>query len=136
MIQRVQSLWLLAASICGFATLKMPYYFGNLLNKPAGEAFTATSNILLLILTVSAAVIALVSIFLYSNRPLQIKLSLAAMLASILNIVLYFVFTKKFTNGTIAISALFAYAVPVFLLLAILSIRKDEKLVKSVDRLR
>ena len=46
MIQRVQSLWLLAASICGFDTLKMPYYFGNLLNKTEGEAFTATNNIL------------------------------------------------------------------------------------------
>lgn len=135
MIQRVQTLWLLAASICGFASLKMPYYVGSVGTAPA-EEFTAMSNIFLLILTVAAAIVALVDIFLYNNRPLQLKIALAGQAVSILNIVLYLVYTKKYDTGAIALSAVFSFAIPIFFLMAILGINKDEKLVKSVDRLR
>lgn len=135
MIQRVQSLWLLAASICGFATLKMPYYVGSIGTAPA-EEFSAMSNILLLILTIAAAIVALVNIFLYNNRPLQLKIAFAGMGISLLNLVLYFVYTQKYDTGATALSAVFCYAVPVFFLMAIIGINKDEKLVKSVDRLR
>lgn len=135
MIQRVQSLWLLAASICGFATLKMPYYVGSVGTAPA-EEFSAMSNILLLILTIAAAIVALVNIFLYNNRPLQLKIAFAGMGISLLNLVLYFVYTQKYDTGATALSAVFCYAVPVFFLMAIIGINKDEKLVKSVDRLR
>jgi hypothetical protein len=43
---------------------------------------------------------------------------------------------KKFTSGNMALTSVFALAIPVFLLLAISGIWKDEKLVKSLDRLR
>lgn len=135
MIQRVQTLWLLAASICGFASLKMPYYVGSVGTAPA-EEFTAMSNIFLLILTVAAAIVALVDIFLYNNRPLQLKIALAGLAVSVLNIVLYIVYTKKYDTGAIALGAVFSFAIPIFFLMAILGINKDEKLVKSVDRLR
>lgn len=135
MIQRVQTLWLLAASICGFASLKMPYYVGSVGATPA-EEFTAMSNIFLLILTVAAAIVALVDIFLYNNRPLQLKIALAGQAVSILNIVLYLIYTKKYDTGAIALSAVFSFAIPIFFLMAILGINKDEKLVKSIDRLR
>jgi len=58
------------------------------------------------------------------------------MAVSILNIVLYFVFTKKYDTGAIALSAVFSFAIPIFFIMAIIGINKDEKLVKSVDRLR
>lgn len=135
MIQRAQSLWLLAASICGFATLKMPYYVGSVGTAPA-EEFTAMSNLILLILTIAAAIVALVDIFLYNNRPLQIKIALAGMGVSILNLVLYFMYTQKYDTGAIALSAVFSFSIPIFFLMAIIGINKDEKLVKSVDRLR
>lgn len=135
MIQRVQTLWLLAASICGFATLKMPFYVGSV-GATAAEEFTATTNMLLMILTVAGSIIALVDIFLYNNRPLQLKIGLAGFAISVLNIILYFVYTKKYDTGAIALSAIFSFAIPVFFLMAIIAIRKDEKLVKSVDRLR
>ena len=135
MIQRVQTLWLLAASICGFATLKMPFYVGSVGATPA-EEFTASGNIFLLILTVAAAIVALVDIFLYNNRPLQFKIGLAGLAVSVLNIILYFVYTKKYDIGAITLTAIFSFAVPVFFLMAIIGINKDEKLVKSVDRLR
>lgn len=135
MIQRVQTLWLLAASICGFATLKMPFYVGSV-GATAAEEFTAITNMLLMILTVAGAIIALVDIFLYNNRPLQFKIGLAGLAIGTLNIILYFVYTRKYDTGAIALSAIFSFAVPVFFLMAIIAIRKDEKLVKSVDRLR
>ncbi|MFN3666796.1 MAG: DUF4293 domain-containing protein [Sediminibacterium sp.] len=135
MIQRVQTLWLLGASICGFATLKLPFYVGSVGTAPA-ESFSATTNTLLMILTVAVAIVSLVAIFLYNNRPLQQRIGLAGFAISVLNIILYFVFTKKYDVGAIALTAVFSFAIPALLLMAILAIRKDEKLVKSVDRLR
>lgn len=135
MIQRVQTLWLLAASICGFAALKMPFYVGSVGTAPA-EEFTATTNTLLMILTVAAAIVALVDIFLYNNRPLQFRIGLSGLAVSVLNIVLYFIYTKKYDTGAMALSSVFSFAIPAFFLMAIIGIRKDEKLVKSVDRLR
>lgn len=135
MIQRVQTLWLLAASICGFASLKMPFYVGSV-GATAAEEFTATSNLLLMILTVAGAIVALVDIFLYNNRPLQFRIGLSGLAISVLNIVLYFIYTKKYDTGAITLTAVLTFAIPAFFLMAIIGIRKDEKLVKSVDRLR
>ncbi|TDO28639.1 DUF4293 domain-containing protein [Sediminibacterium goheungense] len=135
MIQRVQTLWLLAASICGFASLKMPFYIGSV-GATAAEEFTATTNLLLMILTVAGAIVALVDIFLYNNRPLQFRIGLSGLAISILNIILYFIYTKKYDTGAITLTAVFTFAIPAFFLMAVIGIRKDEKLVKSVDRLR
>jgi uncharacterized membrane protein len=135
MIQRIQTLWLLAAALCGFATLKMPYYVGSTGNGPA-VAFTAMSHVLLMILTVATAIIALVAIFLYKNRPFQTKITLAGLGISILNIVLYVLYTKDYDSGAMALSSVFTFAVTAFFIMALMGIRKDEKLVKSLDRLR
>jgi hypothetical protein len=39
-------------------------------------------------------------------------------------------------NAVITLGAVIYFAIPVFLLLALWGIRKDEKLIKSMDRLR
>lgn len=135
MIQRIQTLWLIAAALCGFATLKLPFYVGSIANSSA-EEFNAMSHFLLMILTVAASIIALVAIFLFKNRPLQSKITLAGLGISILNIVLYFVFIKRYNSGAIALSSIFSFGVTAFYLMALMGIRKDEKLVKSLDRLR
>jgi hypothetical protein len=54
----------------------------------------------------------------------------------VINIVIYFSQLKKFTSGNISLTAVLAFAVPVLLLLAARGIWKDEKLMKSLDRLR
>ena len=135
MIQRIQTIWLLLASVCGFATLKLPFYIGSLGNTPA-TPFTAMSNLLLLVLTIGAAILALVTIFLYSNRPLQMKLGIAGLAVAILNVLLYFIETGKFDTGALALYAVLAFAVPVCFFLAVRGIYKDEQLVKRADRLR
>lgn len=135
MIQRIQSIWLLLASVCGFTTLLASFYIGSSGTLPV-EHFTAKDNLLLLIFTVIAATISAVTIFLYNNRPLQVKLCFAALALSSVNIVLFFISIKKYTSGGIALESIATFVIPIFLLLAIRSILKDEKLVKSTDRLR
>lgn len=135
MIQRIQSIWLLAAGICGFATLKMPFYIGSIGNTPA-EHFTALNSIFLMIIAITIAVVALVSIFLYKNRGLQLKLGLAGLAGSIIYLLLAFSKIKQYDTGGIALSSVFSFAIPVFYLLAVRGIYKDEKLVKNADRLR
>ncbi len=139
MIQRIQTLWLLAASICGFATLKLSFYSGNKLdvtNVKQFEPLNATTNNLLMVLTACVAAAALVLIFFYKDRKRQLLVTLAATVLSIINIILYFTEIKKFVEGNFDITAIFAFLVPVFLLFAARGIYKDEKLIKSVDRLR
>ncbi|HRI20814.1 MAG TPA: DUF4293 family protein, partial [Panacibacter sp.] len=51
-------------------------------------------------------------------------------------IALYFSAMDNYLEGRIDLTSVFAFAVPVFLLLAARGIYKDEKLVKSADRLR
>ena len=141
MIQRVQSIWLLLASVCAFLTLRLSFFSGNKLvnNVKQFESLTAASNkgnLLLLILTVAVAIASLVTIFLYKDRKMQIKICLAIAALSVVNIVLFFSETKKFVEGTYDITAPLVFLVPVFLLLAVRGIYKDEKLVRSTNRLR
>ena len=48
----------------------------------------------------------------------------------------YFLAYKKYTTGGIALGSMASFAIPVFLILAGSGIYKDDKLVKSLDRLR
>ena len=140
MIQRIQSIWLLLAAIFAFATLKLSFYSGNkldaLTNAKVFLPLNATTNTMLFILTVAVAVAALVVIFLYKDRKRQILVSIGVLAVSILNIIFYFSEIKKFIEGQIVLTSIITFTIPIFLLLAIRSIWKDEKLVKSTDRLR
>ena len=140
MIQRKQTLWLLLATIAAFLTLQFPFYTGNVVDAITNvNAFTelnARYNILITIISVAVGVIALITIFLYNDRKKQIVFSTLNCLLSITVIVLYFLQIKKFTDGAISITSLIALVIPVLIVLAIIGIYKDEKLIKSVDRLR
>ncbi|MBG9374888.1 DUF4293 domain-containing protein [Panacibacter sp. DH6] len=138
MIQRIQSIWLLLASVCSFLTLKLSFFSGNKLenNIKTFQSLTAQDNMLLMVLTVAVAIAALVTIFLYKDRKMQMKVSFAVLVLAIVNIVLFFSATAKFVEGKHDWSSPLVFLPPVFILLAIRGIYKDEKLVKSVDRLR
>lgn len=135
MLQRIQTIWLLLAAICGFTTLKTSFYIGSIGTEPANH-LSAMSNIWLMILTIVSATIAVVSIFMYKNRALQLKLVLSTIAISIIILILYFAQTQKYAVGGFALTSLIAIAVPVLLIMAATGIYKDEKLVKSVDRIR
>jgi uncharacterized membrane-anchored protein len=140
MIQRIQSVWLLLAAAAAFASLQLPFYSGYLIDDQVKSLkyLTAQSNLLLLILTAGVGLASLVAIFLYKNRKQQSRITLVALLVSIVNLVLYFLQVQKFVpgQGNFSLSAIFAIITPIFLFLAMRGIRKDEKLVKSLDRLR
>lgn len=135
MLQRIQTIWLLLAAVCGFTTLKTSFYIGSIGTEPANH-LSAMSNIWLMILTIVSATIAVVSIFMYKNRALQLKLVLSTIAISIIILILYFAQTQKYAVGGFALTSLIAIAVPVLLIMAATGIYKDEKLVKSVDRIR
>jgi len=139
MIQRIQTVWLFLAALFAALTFKLPFYSGNVVNKEnvqQYEKLVASSNFLVLIFTAGLVVGTIIMIFLYKNRKQQMWLIAAAAGLSIINIVIYFTELKKFVSGNMSLTAVFALAIPVFLLLAINGIWKDEKLVKSLDRLR
>lgn len=140
MIQRIQSIWLLLTAVFAFLTIKFSFYSGNKIdavtNAKTFLPLNATTNILLLILTVAVAVASLVVIFLYKDRKRQMLVSIGILAVSIINIVVYFSQIKKFIEGQFDLTAIITFVIPIFILLAIRSIWKDEKLVKSSDRLR
>ena len=138
MIQRIQSVWLLLASVCAFITLKLSFFSGNKMvdNQKQFLPLTANENILLTILTVAVGIAALILIFLYKDRKMQMRLILLDLVISVFNIYLYFNAIKNFIEGRIDWSCIFTFLIPVFLFLAARGVYRDQKLVKSMDRLR
>ncbi len=53
-----------------------------------------------------------------------------------MNLALYYEETKKFVEGNLGLTAALAITIPIWLILAMRGIRRDSKLVKSLDRLR
>ncbi|MCY7421013.1 MAG: DUF4293 domain-containing protein [Chitinophagaceae bacterium] len=135
MIQRIQTIWLLLASVCAFLTLKFPLYSGSTTTAPFVE-LNGQYNILLLILTVIVGTLAAVSIFLFKNRKLQMRLALAGVALEAGCTALYFTQLKNFTTGNFALGSVLTFGVLVFFIMAVAAISKDQKLIKSLDRLR
>jgi len=127
---------LLLAAASAVASIKFPFYTGTLAASSTYESLTAAQDIPIVILTVLSALISFVSIFLYKNRSRQTWLTALNIFISIIVIVLYFLQLKNFSSGSFSLTSLFVFAVPIFLILALMGIRKDAKLIKSLNRLR
>ena len=136
MIQRIQTLWLLLASICAFASVKLPFYYGSLEVPGPTVTITPYDHFMLLVFVIATGLMALVSIFLFSNRSLQIKMCVVGLVLSLANLMHYFLYMKNFKTGGLSLYSILSFLVPVFFILAIRSIYKDQKLLKSFDRLR
>jgi hypothetical protein len=141
MLQRMQSVWLMFAAVCAFLTIKFSFYSGNMETpgQPASfQYLTAGFNIWILIITIAMVCIAAIDIFLYKNRKLQSRLAILGIILSLLNIYLYLHAIHKFVEnqGSHTITAVFVFAIPVLFFLAVRGIYRDQKLVKSLDRLR
>jgi len=135
MIQRIQTIWLLLAAICAFLTLKFPFYSGSTADIAHVE-LNGQFNILLLLLTAIVGTLAAVCIFLFRNRVVQMRLAVVGLVLQFGCIALYFNAISKFTNGNFALWSVFSFLVGIFFVMAIAAISKDQKLVKSMDRLR
>ena len=153
MLQRKQTLWMLLALICAALTFKFAFYFGNMkvgLNGiaplevkavptlGAGSVSASAGSVLILIVTVIIIGGTLINIFNFKSRGKQLWMTIALVILSLLNIFLYWWKSgvPPFESGNYSIGMVLSLAIPVFLVMAALGIRKDQRLVKSADRLR
>ncbi|MEJ7735895.1 MAG: DUF4293 domain-containing protein [Chitinophagaceae bacterium] len=141
MIQRSQSVWLLLSALCGFALTQVPLFVGRLANNVIKRVI-ATESLLLFALSISVACLALACIFLFKKRPLQFKLSVTGVIASLAMIGLEvwhiesFKTANSLVKGSYYWGGLLPIAMTILFILAARGIYKDERLVKSLDRLR
>ena len=136
MLQRIQTIYLLcAAGISAGLTFVFHLWVTN-----DGLRVFAKDDLLYLGLFLGSALLSLISIFMYKNRKSQFMLG---RLNIILNFILlgFFVYQSLNVSGETAVSEkgigmLLPIVSIVLLALANKAIKKDEDLVKSVDRLR
>lgn len=157
MIQRIQTIWLLLAALIIGGLFLFPYlnyndlvglgkklYVTGTYTAVNGEAIKQEGNILLTMGTVILGLIPLYIIFQYKNRKSQLKLIYVEMVLIVLFGVWLFIHasnvlsltSQKVGANNIGIGIFLLPVAIIFLALAIGTIRKDEKLIKSADRLR
>lgn len=145
MIQRIQSVFLLLTSITFF--LQFVFYFATSDKSTphfmTDKVYNVLDNPVLIGMTVLGGVVSLIAIFMFRNRPLQIRLGyFAIVLCILLPLVAFLLIYNEGTalvEGTIINDGIGAYLPIVGLITTILAnrfINKDNKLVKSMDRLR
>lgn len=141
MIQRIQSIWLLIVALAAFATYTLTLYVGKLA-AGSDRTFLLADNFLLVIMIIAIGALAIVCIFLFKNRKLQFRLSVLGVLFSIGFLFLEYLKVEEFkkdnniVSGSYQIGALLPVVMIIFFMLAAKGIYKDEKLVKSLNRLR
>ena len=138
MIQRQQSLWLVLSIVSAFLSFKLPFYTGTKMvdTLPKPSDIDAGSTFFLIVFTAGALLLAGITIFMYKNRKLQLKLCYAGIGISLLIIILYFTQMRKFQTGSVSLSCLFAFAILGGFIMAAKGVWHDEKLVKTLDKLR
>ena len=139
MLQRIQTIWLFIASVCAILSLKFSYYSGTITENAVTQSFKelkGTANIYLIVLTTAVAVLALITIFLYKNRRLQLRLCMVGILLQAIIIFLYYNEVKKFSAGTYSLTALLQGCIVLFFFMAARGINNDDKIIKDSNRLR
>lgn len=141
MIQRIQSIWLLIVALTAFATYTLKLYTGRVTDGTTRE-FLLADNFLLVILIIALGALAILCIFLFKNRKLQFRLSVLGVIFSVAFLFIEYLKveefkeTNKILSGSYQVGALLPIVMIIFFILAAKGIYKDEKLVKSLDRLR
>ena len=144
MIQRIQSLYLLLAALVSGGLIFILYLWTN---QSGNDIYAINSigedNLLLKstgILFILSSVLSFISIFLFKNRKTQIVINRLNIVLNffLLGIIVYLLLTLsgEAVVSKKGIGSFLPLIVILFLVLANKAIIKDEKLVKSVDRLR
>ncbi len=142
MIQRIQSIFLLLSAGASFGTLAAPFANATTaLASPifADKVYNVQDNVALLVLFAVAGALAVASIFLYKNRTTQVRLSIIALLVNLGGLafaIIYLLQQVNYASIAYSIGIFLPLLAVIFLWLAQRNIRKDEKLVRSMDRLR
>lgn len=141
MIQRIQTLWLLVVATVAFITYTLTLYVGTLVDGME-KRFLLADDFLMVVYIIALGLLALVCIFLFRNRKLQFRLTVLGVLLSIGFIALEYFRVEAFKrdnlmqSGSYQPGALLPILMVLFFFLAARGIRRDEKLVRSMDRLR
>jgi glucan phosphoethanolaminetransferase (alkaline phosphatase superfamily) len=149
MIQRIQSIYLFLAAALTGSQFGVPYAktadgaaVANTLPALSDGVLNPADNIGLLGLTGLGIIVTLFAIFLYKNRPLQARITMGSVLVTILSLLLTVLMVKQTLDAAgqsaIQLNAglLFPVLTLVFQWLALRGIKKDDNLVRSMDRLR
>jgi peptidoglycan/LPS O-acetylase OafA/YrhL len=139
MIQRQQSLWLLLSVICGILSFNFPFYTGtrmNASNMLEMAILDGAANFFYILLTGANIVLALVTIFLYKDRKLQLRLAMVGIVTSLALFIMYVTGMQKFEKGNLALTSLLVLGIVAGFVMATRGIRKDQQLIKSIDKLR
>ena len=151
MIQRIQSVWLLLAAIFMSALFYVDVYsvlVPSAVDMPAkmvndyAAVVSIKNNFLALGLAGASTLLSLVTIFMFKKRKQQVSLTWLNILLCIGLVFWLYIGLNNFwsnypDNGGNIWIGLFLPVITVFLLLlALRGLRKDEKLIKSLDRLR
>lgn len=157
MIQRIQTVWLFVAALVLLGLFQFPYvsyidlvglgrklYVTGEYSAVNNDTVKQSSHLLQTIATIVLALIPVATIFMFKDRKRQLKM----VYVTIILIAVFAVWLLFSANNTLAtISQTVGadnigvgfFLLPVaiiFLAMAIGGIRKDEKLIKSADRLR
>jgi hypothetical protein len=155
MIQRIQTIYLVMVNIFALLFIFLPigtleyasliYHIGfmGIIADDGTQTleYSGMLRTLIMIIPFLIMILTTYTIFIYRNRPLQISLGRLNMLIHILLVVLTFFYLDNIKNQ---FEGLFSYGAAimfplinmVWLLLANRAIARDEKLVRSADRLR
>jgi hypothetical protein len=157
MIQRIQTLWLILASLTLFLLFIFPYsHFADqlgiahalkvtgLYKNTGGQTILVHSFILQTIATVILAILPFIAIFNYKSRKRQSQFIYLMIILTVLFATWLYMSTQKAIEavnqqlgidnldiGTVLIPVCF-----ILLFLALKGIRHDERLIKSAERLR
>ena len=131
MIQRIQSLYLLLAAISlTLVSFKVPIYTLN------EVVFMAQDDTKIFVLTSVGAIFSFLGIFKFKNRKFQMKLiRLTVLIEMIIGIRIFILFNKFEVVINIYFMFLMAFTL-IASILAYRGVKKDDNLVRSVDRIR
>jgi hypothetical protein len=158
MIQRIQTVYLFLAAACAAAMFFFPVasflsdmtyqklFITGLVNMAPGQPAAIGRSVILPLACVGALmfILAMLAIFMYKKRNMQLRLVKGGILATIVMIAgIFFLYAplieKKLSiipDYTGEIGIYFPLIALVFFILANRAITRDDKLVKSLDRLR
>jgi Domain of unknown function (DUF4293) len=144
MIQRIQSVYLAVGTLLNASIMFLSFYMARIDNGAVHTMFNllAASNFLSAILNALMVALPAVTIFQFTKRTLQVKLTWVSIYISLAFLLFmgyrWFAFTREYPKaiGNFGPGFLMPVAAIVCFWLAVVAIKKDENLVKSVDRLR
>jgi len=157
MLQRIQTIWLLLTAITILGLFLFPYVsyidlvglgrkimVTGVYSAVNNEVVKQESNVLQTIATVILGFIPLLTIFMFKNRKAQLLLIYVEIVLIALFGVWLFVaanhtlglISQQITASNIGVGLFLLPVAIIFLAMAIGGIRRDEKLIKSADRLR